>query len=68
MMLATVRESYTHVYWPGEVIESFIAADVITGRRRLSDVLIQAKTTNPSPRTGPSSDTATDSAHSQLSY
>lgn len=30
VMLATVRESYTHVYWPGEVVASFIAADVIT--------------------------------------
>ena len=31
VMLATVRESSSHVYWPEEVIARFLAADVITG-------------------------------------
>ena len=31
VMLATVRESSRHVYWPVEVVASFVAADVITG-------------------------------------
>jgi hypothetical protein len=30
--IATVRESYTHRLWPREVVEKFLAAEVITSR------------------------------------
>lgn len=34
VMLATVREGHRHARWPKDVLESFLAADVVVGREQ----------------------------------